>query len=142
MADFGTGYRYHITGLVHDYHGMPAESDEMAQELIDRLHTKIERAKDEITLYDEYFIDDAEVIVIAFGASALVAIDAVKTARDQGVKAGLLKLITIWPFPSDLVSRIGQKAKKVIVPEMNYGQLVGEIERYILAGKSYIGKTI
>jgi 2-oxoglutarate ferredoxin oxidoreductase subunit alpha len=131
MAEFGQGYRYHVTGLVHDYHGMPIESDEVAQELIDRLHTKIERARNEITLFDEYFIDDAEVIVIAFGASALVAIDAVKSARERGVRAGLLKLITIWPFPSELVSRICQKAKTVIVPEMNYGQLVGEIKCHI-----------
>jgi len=131
MAAFGSGYRYHITGLVHDYHGMPSESDELTEELIDRLHSKIERVKDEITLYDEEFIDDAEVVVIAFGASARVAIDAVKAAREQGVKAGLLKLITIWPFPSEVVSKVGQKAQKIIVPEMNYGQLVGEIERYI-----------
>ena len=131
MADFGEGYYYHVTGLVHDYRGLPADNNALTKELIGRLHTKIERASAEVTLYTEHFLEDAEIVVIAYGGSSRTAIAAVKEARRQGIKAGLLKLITLWPFPSELVEKIGCKAKKVIVPEMNYGQLVGEVERYI-----------
>ncbi|HWR43620.1 2-oxoacid:acceptor oxidoreductase subunit alpha [Sporomusa sp.] len=131
MASFGSGYYYHVTGLVHNYHGQPTQSNELTAELIGRLHTKIEDAQDELTLYTEHFLDDAEVVVVAYGGSARAAIAAVKDAREQGIKAGLLKLITIWPFPGHVVQRVTSNAKKVIVPEMNYGQLAGEIERYV-----------
>ena len=131
LADFGEGYLYHVTGLVHNYDGLPTESAAVTDELIRRLHTKIEWAKSELTLYTELDTDDADILVIAYGASARASITAIKQARAMGIKVGLLKLITIWPFPSDLVTQAGKKAKTVIVPEMNYGQLVGEIERYI-----------
>lgn len=131
LADFGDGYFYHVTGLVHNYSGLPASASPLTTELVARLHTKIERARDEITMYTEDFTDDAEVLVITYGGSSRAAIAAVKEARAKGVKAGMLKLITIWPFPAEVVAAAGKKAKKVIVPELNYGQLVGEIERYI-----------
>lgn len=131
MAAFGEGYYHHVTGLFHTTKGMPTENSALTAEQLDRLHTKIERAKDEITLYHEYMTEDADVLVITFGASSRASIAAVKEARAQGIKAGLLTLVTIWPFPSELVQRLASKAKKVIVPEMNYGQLVCEIERYV-----------
>lgn len=131
MADFGDGYFYHVTGLVHTYDGLPSQSNALTTELIDRLHTKIERAKDEITLYHEYMTADADVLVVAYGGSARAAVAAVKEARAQGVKAGLLTLVTIWPFPAEVVAQAAAKVKKVIVPELNYGQLVCEIERYV-----------
>lgn len=131
MADFGEGYYYHVTGLVHDYKGMPSQNNALTTELIDRLHTKIERARDEITIYHQDYTDDAEVLVIAYGGTTRAAIAAVKEARAKGVKAGLLTLVTIWPFPGEVVAKAAAKAKKVIVPELNYGQLVGEIERYV-----------
>ncbi|CUH94002.1 2-oxoglutarate synthase subunit KorA [Propionispora sp. 2/2-37] len=135
LAPFGTGYYYHVTGLVHNYSGQPSQSPSVADELIRRLHSKIERAQDEITLYSELFMEDAEIVVIAYGGTARAAVAAVKAARKQGIKAGLLKLITIWPFPGILVQRVAQRTKKMIVPEMNYGQLVGEIERYVMKEK-------
>ena len=135
MADFGEGYYYHVTGLVHNYYGLPSEDPKLTDELIRRLHTKIERVQDEITVYTEHFLEDAEIILIAYGGSARTAIAAIKMAREQGIKAGLLKLITLWPFPSSLIAQVGRKATKVIVPEMNYGQLVGEVERYISRDK-------
>ncbi len=131
MADFGEGYYYHVTGLVHDYKGMPSQNNTLTTELIDRLHTKIERARDEITIYHQDYTDDAEVLVIAYGGTTRAAITAVKEARAKGVKAGLLTLVTIWPFPGEVVAKAAATAKKVIVPELNYGQLVGEIERYV-----------
>lgn len=130
MAPFGEGYYYHVTGLFHDYKGLPASGSAITSESLKRLHTKIDRAKDEVTLYTEHFMDDAEIAVVSYGGSARVALAAVKAARAQGVKAGLLKLITIWPFPGHLIEKIAKTSKKIIVPEMNYGQLVTEIERY------------
>lgn len=131
MAPFGSGYRYHVTGLMHGYNGLPNSTAAMTIEVIDRMHTKLEQAKEEITLYTEYEMADAEHVVIAYGGTARSAIAAVKAARAKGIKAGLLKLITIWPFPGDVVQKAAAKAKTVIVPEMNYGQLIGEVERYV-----------
>ncbi|SMD06193.1 2-oxoacid:acceptor oxidoreductase subunit alpha [Sporomusa malonica] len=131
MAAFGSGYYYHVTGLVHNYQGQPTQANNLTEELIKRLHTKIDNAQDELTLYTEHYLEDAEVLVVAYGGSARAAITAVKAARAQGIKAGLLKLITIWPFPGHVVQRAAGQVKKVIVPEMNYGQLAGEIERYV-----------
>jgi len=131
MASFGDGYFYHITGLAHNYNGLPTQDPKIADELVRRLHTKIDRAKDEITLYTEHYIEDAEIVVIAYGGTARAAIAAVKKARAQGIKAGLLKLITIWPFPDHIVKKVTEKAHTIIVPEMNYGQLVGEVQRYV-----------
>lgn len=131
MAPFGEGYFYHVTGLAHNYHGLPTQSPALADELVRRLHTKIDKAQDEITLYNEYQMEDAEVAVVTYGGSARAAIAAVKKAREQGIKVGLLQLITIWPFPGDLIRKVAEKAHTLIVPEMNYGQLVGEIQRYV-----------
>lgn len=131
MAAFGEGYFHHVTGLMHNYQGMPTQKADITAEVIDRLHTKLERAKDEITLYTEHYMEDAEVVVVAYGGTARAAIAAVKEARAQGIKAGLLKLITIWPFPGHIIQEVAKKAHTIIVPEMNYGQLVGEVQRYV-----------
>jgi len=131
MMPFGEGYYHHVTGLMHNHKGQPALDGATTKEVMSRLHTKIERVQDEITLYTEHFLEDAEIVVITYGGSSRSAIAAVKTAREQGIKVGMLKLITIWPFPVEMVQKVAAKAKKVIVPEMNYGQLVGEIERYV-----------
>jgi 2-oxoglutarate ferredoxin oxidoreductase subunit alpha len=135
MMPFGEGYYHHVTGLMHNHKGQPALDGATTKEVLSRLHTKIERVQDEITLYTEHFLEDAEVVVISYGGSARAALTAVKQAREQGIKVGMLKLITIWPFPKDLVQKVAAQAQKVIVPEMNYGQLVGEIERYVGQGK-------
>lgn len=131
MASFGEGYFYHVTGLMHNYNGLPTQNAAMTTEVINRFHTKLEKAKDEITLYTEDYMEDAEVVVVAYGGTARAAIAAVKEARSQGIKAGLLKLITIWPFPGHVIQKAAEKAHTIIVPEMNYGQLVGEVQRYI-----------
>lgn len=131
MASFGEGYFHHVTGLMHNYQGMPTQKADMTIEVIDRLHTKLDKARDEITLYTEHYMEDAEVVVVAYGGTARAAIAAVKEAREQGIKAGLLKLITIWPFPGHVIQEVAKKAHTIIVPEMNYGQLVGEVQRYV-----------
>lgn len=131
MAPFGEGYYYHVTGLVHTYSGMPSGGGAVTNELVRRLETKITRAQKDITLYTEDGIEGADVVVVTYGGSSRAAGAAVKEARKKGAKVGILKLITIWPFPSELVIEKTKNAKTIIVPELNMGQLVGEIERYV-----------
>lgn len=131
MAPFGEGYYHHVTGLVHTYTGMPSGGASITNELVRRLESKIYRAQDEITMYTEDGIEGAEVVLVSYGGSSRAASAAMKMAREQGVKVGMLKLITIWPFPSELVIDRTKNAKTIIVPELNTGQLVGEVERFV-----------
>ena len=131
MAPFGSGYYYHVTGLFHNYTGLPVGGGKMTDELVHRLESKLTRAASDITLYTEDGLEGAEVIVLTYGGSSRAAGAAVKAAREKGVKVGLLKLITLWPFPAELVIEKTRNAKTVIVPELNCGQLVGEVERYL-----------
>lgn len=128
-ADFGTGYRIHVTGLVHDETGFPSGSAKITEEAIKRLHEKINRVKDEITHYDEFFMDDAEIAVITYGGTARTAYAAVEAARAQGKKVGMIRLMTIWPFADKVIKQAAAKCKGLLVPEMNFGQLVLEVER-------------
>ncbi|MCR4425638.1 MAG: 2-oxoacid:acceptor oxidoreductase subunit alpha [Firmicutes bacterium] len=129
MADFGTGYRYHVTGLYHDVTGYPTSSPQAVDFLIRRLHAKVAAAQSEITFTREEFVDDADTCVVACGVTARSARRAVQLAREKGLRCGLLQPMTIWPFPSGKVAAIASAVKRVIVPEMNMGQLLGEVER-------------
>lgn len=128
-ADFGTGYRIHVTGLVHDETGFPSGSAQITEATIRRLHEKIVSAQNEITHYDEFYMEDADVVVFAYGGTARTAYAAVELARQKGIKAGMIRMMTIWPFADKVVHKVAQKAKGILVPEMNYGQLVLEVER-------------
>ncbi len=129
MANFGEGYHYHVTGLVHDEDGFPSTKPEVAEKLTHRLHNKIMDHLDEISLSDSLMTEDAEIIVIAYGAVSRSARHAVKEARAQGIKAGLFRPVTIWPFPEKEVKFLAGQAGAILVPEMNLGQLKGEVER-------------
>lgn len=130
MACFGEGYRFHATGLTHDEHGFPkTSSTEVQQRLVRRLCEKISKNADKIIKIEEVMLDDADVVVVAYGIVARAALSAVRRARQKGIKAGMLRLITLWPFPEKQVTRVAQQAKKLVVPEMNCGQLVREVER-------------
>jgi 2-oxoglutarate ferredoxin oxidoreductase subunit alpha len=135
MAPFGSGYRWHVTGLVHDEYGFPNGSPAATQKCLDRLHEKINNNLDDIVLYENYCMDDAETVVIAYGGTARSAYAAVDAARAKGIKAGLFRPITMWPFPAKQIAEIAGKAKHIIVAEMNYGQYVIEVERAV-AGKA------
>jgi len=134
VADFGTGYHIHVTGLIHDETGFPVGSPKITKEAIDRLHQKIELARDEITHTEEYFMDDAEYAVVAFGGTARTAYEAVRNARAKGQKVGMVRLMTIWPFADKKIKEIASRVKGILVAELNYGQIVNEVERAV-AGK-------
>jgi 2-oxoglutarate ferredoxin oxidoreductase subunit alpha len=129
MANFGEGYRFHVTGLIHDEMGFPKPVGSAAEEQIKRLQRKIDDNYDDIVEVDEIMCDDAEVIVFAVGIVARAAKDAIKMARAKGIKAGLMKPRTIWPFPHKHIEKYKGKAKRIVVAEMNLGQMIGEVQR-------------
>ncbi len=129
MADFGTGYRYHVTGLVHDETGFPSNSTAEADKLIRRLSDKIEMHRDEIESWEEENTEDAEVLILSYGCVARSSKSAMNILRERGIKAGTFRPITIWPFPEKRLRELAAKVKTIVVPEMNLGQLVLEVER-------------
>ena len=130
LAPFGKGYRFHVTGLSHAEDGFPTNSVEVAREQIERINRKISLRAGELGKVEELFMEDAEVYVFAYGGTARSARKAVKEARAQGIRAALLRDITIWPFNEGPLLRVkGRSPKAVIVPEMNLGQLVLPVKR-------------
>ena len=129
VADFGQGYHIHVTGLIHDDTGFPVGSPTVTEKAIKRLHEKIDRAADEIIRTESYFMEDAEYAVVAFGGTARTAYEAVKNMREQGMKVGLVRLVTIWPFADKVIEELAKKVKGLMVAELNYGQVVHEVRR-------------
>lgn len=131
IAHAGEGYKVHMTGLTHDQRGYPAMNAETHDQLINRLVDKIRLNASKIEMYEEIEVDDAETVVVAFGCTARSARRAVRQARSEGLKCGLLRLLTVWPFPEGRIRRLteGGRVKRFIVPEINLGQVRREIER-------------
>ena len=129
IANFGEGYRIHVTGLIHDETGFPVGSPKVTENLIRRLHEKISRASDEIIEVEENFMDDAEFAVVAFGGTARTAYESVRIARNKGLKVGFVRLVTIFPFADKIINELAKKVKGIVMAELNYGQLVGEVQR-------------
>jgi len=131
IAHAGEGYKVHMTGLTHDERGYPALDPETHDKLINRLVDKIRLNASDIVMYDEIGVDDADTIVISFGCTARSARHAVNQARDERMKCGLLRLITVWPFPETRIRELIKRGnvKRFIVPEVNLGQLRREVER-------------
>lgn len=129
MAVPGEGYRVHVTGLHHGEDGRVTNDPREAERLLLRLHGKVEAHRAWLTLGEEHGLADAEVAVFAYGSLARTALRAVREARAAGLRAGLLKAETIWPFPGARVAALARQARAIVVPEMNLGQLVGEVER-------------
>ena len=134
MADFGTGYRYHVTGLYHDPRGLPKDSPEVVDSVLRRLMRKIEQGIPEIQKYEEDGLLHATIGVIAYGSSARSAKAAIRVAQERGLRIGLLRPLTLWPFPEAAVRSLAERVRHIIVPEMNLGQLVLEVER-VVAGR-------
>ncbi len=131
LVPFGEGYRYHITGLYHDELGYPTNRPDEIQPWLERVFRKIDRSLSDILLYDEDGIEEAETLVIAYGVAARSAQHAVELARERGRKVGFLKLKTLWPFAEEVVEHAAARLHRVVVPEMNLGQLVLEVERVL-----------
>lgn len=129
LNPFFKGYRYHITGLHHGPTGFPTEDAKLSQELIDRLFNKILAHKDEIESYEEFMMDDADILVIAYGSVSLAAKEAIRQLREEGIKVGLFRPITLWPSPEEKIDEVCKKFDKVLVAEMNKGQYFKEIQR-------------
>ncbi len=133
MANFGSGYRYHITGLFHDQMGYPTQRLDEIDPWIQRVHRKIDRNRHQIVLTVEEGLEDAKTVVVAYGATARSARHAVALARQRRHKVGLVTLLTLWPFAEDVICRVAHTARRIVVPEMNLGQMALEVER--LAGR-------
>lgn len=129
LPNAGDGYRIHITGLTHDERGYPVPDAETQEVLVTRLINKIRKNRDKIIDYDDYFLDGAKIVIVTYGSSVRPALKAMRGLREQGVKVGLLKLNTIWPFAEDLIRKLAKKVEAFVVPEVNFGQIVLEVER-------------
>jgi 2-oxoglutarate ferredoxin oxidoreductase subunit alpha len=130
MAVAGDGYRIHTTGLTHDERGYPATADDQAQwPLVRRLVDKIEQNKHDIIMLEKDHLDDAEVVVVSYGIAARTAIWPIQMAREEGIRVGLLRLVTVWPFPDEQIRDLAGRVEAMVVPEINMGQIVREVER-------------
>ena len=140
MADLGTAYHSHYTSFMHHKNGLAAWTDlETTEALLKRLSNKIMQHQDEIIMLERLHLEDAEVAIVAYGSTSRPAKAAVTMAREKGIKAGLLKLLTIWPFPGEEIRCISERANVILVPELNMGQLLGEVERSVLGNSKVIG---
>jgi len=139
MASFGTGYRYHVTGLYHDPMGFPTQRLDEIEAWNERHERKFNDHMDEIILLDEDKMDGARVAVVSYGASARSSRHAVKQARQQGHKVSLVSLLTIWPFAEEAIERLADEVDRIIVPEMNQGQIAREVER--IAGRKKVRRV-
>jgi len=131
MSDFGAEHRYNVTGLFHDMWGFPSNDPKIVSELLRHLVDKIENNVNEISRYKEYWLDDAEYILISYGSSARSAIHLAKDRRARGIKIGVIELQTLWPFPSEMVKEKCAGAKAIIVVEMNMGQIITQVKNAV-----------
>ena len=133
MSRPGAGYRVHTTGLNHAENGFPTQNPDAVARNLDRLLTKFDRHRDTIDSWQTLRCEDAEVLIVAIGISARAATRAIEMCRARGVRAGLFRPITLWPFPENALREVAAKARAVLVPEMNAGQLSLEVERILCA---------
>lgn len=129
MACAGEGYRIHVTGLTHDERGYPDMSAEAHERLVRRLVDKIRLYPAEYTFWEEVGLEDADIAVVSYGISARVSLGGIELARRKGLKAGLFRIITAWPFPDKAIEDLAKRVKGIVMVELNLGQLSREVER-------------
>ncbi len=129
MVSAGDGYRIHVTGLTHDERGYPAMNAEANEWNVRRIIEKIQSHKDDIIEIEEQNLEDAEVLVISYGISARTSLWPIQMARDEGIRVGYLRLITVWPFPEERIRALAKQVRGIVVPEINMGQMIREVER-------------
>jgi 2-oxoglutarate ferredoxin oxidoreductase subunit alpha len=137
MPPIGAGYRYHVTGLTHDDMGFPTQRPEEVKTTIERKFRKIDQFFYDVQITEDYLVEDAEIGVVAYGSVARSAHLAVDQARERGIKAGLINLKTLFPFPRRKVEQLIRRCKSIVVPEMNMGQISREMKR-VSNGRSKI----
>ncbi|TFH05582.1 MAG: 2-oxoacid:acceptor oxidoreductase subunit alpha, partial [Spirochaetales bacterium] len=128
MSHFGGDHRYNVTGLVHDMWGFPSDKPQVANELIHHLYNKLENRKRSLTRYKEWNLEDADIVLISYGASARSARHIMEDRRSVGMQVGMIELQTLWPFPGELIRERCKNAEYIVVVEMNMGQVVGEVK--------------
>ena len=131
IPPLGQGYRFNTTSLAHDETGFPVNSTKVCEKLVTRLMQKVDNNKADIVTYEEYRLEDAEIAVVCYGATARSVMEAVDIARENGIRVGVFRPITIWPFPEEQIKALGEKVNAIIVAEHNYGQIVLEVERIV-----------
>jgi 2-oxoglutarate ferredoxin oxidoreductase subunit alpha len=129
MTVAGEGYRIHVTGLTHDERGYPGMDAATQAWNIRRLVDKIQANLDDIIQVEEQGLDDAEVVVVSYGISARTSLWPIELARQEGIRVGYLRLITVWPFPEERIRRLAKQIRAFVVPELNLGQMIREVER-------------
>ena len=137
MASFGDGYSWHVTGLTTNDWGFPTNNPVEIEKKMLRLMSKVDRARDEIVEYESEYMDGASVVVVAYGSVGRSALRAVRDARKKGIAAGYFRPITLWPFPDRELAKMALGAKTILVPELNCGQMVLEVER-LIRGRSEV----
>jgi 2-oxoglutarate ferredoxin oxidoreductase subunit alpha len=129
MVKAGDGYRFHVTGLTHDKRGYPIIDAETQDWMVRHLINKIVKNKHKIIEFEEMYLDDAEVVVVSYGISSRIAHRAMDLARKEGIKVGMLRLITVWPFCEEKIREVAGRVKAFVTVEMNFGQVALEVER-------------
>jgi 2-oxoglutarate ferredoxin oxidoreductase subunit alpha len=129
MAHAGDGYKFHVTGLTHDERGYPNMTVPAQDRLVKRLKEKVELAAENIQLNEEENLDNADIVVVSYGITSRVAQRAIEMARARGLRVGKLRMITVWPFPEKRIRQLAERVKAFVVPELNLGQMVREVER-------------
>ena len=142
MAPFGMGQRYNITGLIHDESGFPTNSIEEAEKMMNRLMHKISDNYEKIKDYVTENVEDADVVVFCYGGTARAAQTAMEMAREKGLKVGIFRPRTVWPFPEKELEELSRKVKRIVVAEHNYGQMLLEVQRVVKnnCGVGFVGK--
>ncbi|MGL5346691.1 MAG: 2-oxoacid:acceptor oxidoreductase subunit alpha [Peptostreptococcaceae bacterium] len=139
MEGIGDGYKFHVTGLIHDETGFPTNSTKEAHRLLTRLNDKIINNLDDILMYENYYTDDCELLIVTFGCMVRTSKEVVDNLREKGVNIGLLAIKTVWPFPEKVVEEFSKKVDYIFVPEMNMGQMILEVERIVKNNCQVIG---
>jgi len=140
MASFGDGYRYHVTGLVHDETGFPTNTTPKIEAMLTRINSKLDKYIDEIIQFEETDTDDAEIGLVSYGSSSRSARQAMREARKQGIKVGMIRIQTLWPFPIERIHQFARQCSHIVVPELNLGQIAHEVE-HAAAGSTEVVKV-
>ncbi|HPU76986.1 MAG TPA: 2-oxoacid:acceptor oxidoreductase subunit alpha [Thermosynergistes sp.] len=142
MASFGDGYRWHVTGLTHDDWGFPTDEPSEIETKIKRLVRKVNRFRKDIVRYEVFYGEDAKVLIVSYGSVARSSLRAVREARQKGLKVGHFRPITLWPFPDEELQGLASQVDVVIVPELNCGQMLLEVERAVNGKAPVVGKSL